>query len=168
VTRDLLLQRAIGLFALRGVDGVSVAELADAAGISKANVLHHYKSKDALYAAALDHVSAELALRSDRARAAADPPAALVAELTDWAATEPDQVRLTAFGLLRLPEHPGPWRLSESVGALIELQPGDTPDERLEALIALLGRLTYGVMVRPLFEQPTPAKKRRRTRTGSR
>ncbi len=41
------------LFAERGFDGVSVSDLAAAAGVSKANIFHHYGSKQALYMAVL-------------------------------------------------------------------------------------------------------------------
>lgn len=162
MTKDRLLAQALRLFARRGIDGVSIADLAEAAGVSKSNVLHHFRSKEALYGAALDRVGEELAERATRAAEAADPPEAIERELTDWADTLPDQVRLIAFGLLRFAEHPGPWRLAESVEALASLLRGDTVDARVESLNGLLGRLTYGVMVGPLLEQT--ARRPRRAR----
>lgn len=41
------------LFASRGYSGTSMAEIAAAAGVSKATVFHHYRSKRALYEALL-------------------------------------------------------------------------------------------------------------------
>src|SRR5512139_566117 len=41
------------LFASRGYAGTSMAEIATAAGVSKATVFHHYRSKRALYEALL-------------------------------------------------------------------------------------------------------------------
>jgi TetR/AcrR family transcriptional regulator len=41
------------LFASRGYSGTSMAEIATAAGVSKATVFHHYRSKRALYEALL-------------------------------------------------------------------------------------------------------------------
>ena len=41
------------LFASRGYAGTSMAEIAAAAGVSKATVFHHYRSKRALYEALL-------------------------------------------------------------------------------------------------------------------
>jgi len=46
-----ILDAAESLFASHGVDGVSIREIAEAAGISKATVFHHFDSKDALYQA---------------------------------------------------------------------------------------------------------------------
>lgn len=58
----------MGLFAERGVDAVSVRDVADAANVSPSLVIHHYKSKNGLKAAvderateALIEVVAELA-----------------------------------------------------------------------------------------------------------
>jgi TetR/AcrR family transcriptional regulator len=48
------------LFAERGYDGVSIADIAKAAGISKANVFHHFANKAELYAAALQRCSGPL------------------------------------------------------------------------------------------------------------
>jgi len=46
-----ILDAAEPLFAGKGVDGVSIREIAAVAGISKATVFHHFDSKDALYQA---------------------------------------------------------------------------------------------------------------------
>lgn len=46
-----ILDAAESLFASHGVDGVSIREIAEAAGISKATVFHHFDSKEALYQA---------------------------------------------------------------------------------------------------------------------
>ncbi|MDQ6970944.1 MAG: TetR/AcrR family transcriptional regulator [Mariprofundus sp.] len=43
------------LFAKRGYDGVSMQQIASDAGISKANIYHHFKSKDELYLAVLKY-----------------------------------------------------------------------------------------------------------------
>lgn len=46
-------------FAARGYRGVSMQRIAEQAGVSKANVFHHYKSKDALYQAVIRDACAE-------------------------------------------------------------------------------------------------------------
>ena len=46
-----ILDRAAGLFARRGFTKTSVQDVADAVGLSKAGLLHHFPTKDALYAA---------------------------------------------------------------------------------------------------------------------
>ena len=50
---DQILDRAAALFARRGFAQTSVQEVADAVGLSKAGLLHHFPSKDALHAAVL-------------------------------------------------------------------------------------------------------------------
>jgi AcrR family transcriptional regulator len=48
-----ILDRAAALFARRGFTKTSVQDVADAVGLSKAGLLHHYPSKDALHEAVL-------------------------------------------------------------------------------------------------------------------
>ena len=50
---DGILDRAAALFARRGFGKTSVQDVADAVGLSKAGLLHHFPSKDALYEAVL-------------------------------------------------------------------------------------------------------------------
>jgi AcrR family transcriptional regulator len=56
---------AIGLFAARGVDGVSIADIATAAGVSQGALYRHYRGKDELaarlFASAYRRTGAELA-----------------------------------------------------------------------------------------------------------
>ncbi len=53
----LLRDTALSLFAERGVDGVSVRDVASAAGVSPGLVVHHFGTKDALRQAVDDHVT---------------------------------------------------------------------------------------------------------------
>ncbi len=46
-----ILAAAEELFSRRGFDAVSMNEIAEAAGVSKANIFHHFESKNALYLA---------------------------------------------------------------------------------------------------------------------
>jgi AcrR family transcriptional regulator len=50
---DQILDRAAALFARHGFAHTSVQAVADAVGLSKAGLLHHFPSKDALHAAVL-------------------------------------------------------------------------------------------------------------------
>lgn len=54
-----ILQAALELFAENGYEGVSVHSIAERAGVSKANVFHHFASKEALYLAVLRSASSE-------------------------------------------------------------------------------------------------------------
>jgi TetR/AcrR family transcriptional regulator len=55
---EAILDAAVQLFSECGYDGVSMRRIAEAAGVSKANIYHHFASKDALYFAIL-HGSAQ-------------------------------------------------------------------------------------------------------------
>src|SRR6185369_14684202 len=52
--QDRLLEEALRLFALRGVDAVGVQEIVDASGVTKPTLYHHFGSKDGLVKALLD------------------------------------------------------------------------------------------------------------------
>ncbi|TFV57264.1 TetR/AcrR family transcriptional regulator [Geodermatophilus sp. DF01-2] len=53
-----ILDRAAALFARRGFAKTSVQDVADAVGLSKAGLLHHFPSKDALHQAVLAQAAA--------------------------------------------------------------------------------------------------------------
>ena len=44
-----IISAALRLFSERGFDGVSMRQIAEMAGVSKANIYHHFESKQALY-----------------------------------------------------------------------------------------------------------------------
>lgn len=54
-----ILNAALDLFAENGYEGVSVHNIAERAGVSKANVFHHFASKEALYLEVLRTASLE-------------------------------------------------------------------------------------------------------------
>lgn len=56
-----ILSAGVRLFAEHGFDGVSMRGIAQAAGVSKANIYHHFSSKEALYLAILQASAAETA-----------------------------------------------------------------------------------------------------------
>ena len=144
---------ASGLFARRGIDGVSIAEIALGAGVSKANVMHHFGSKDGLYAACLEVIDAHLHDVVDAAEAGGSTVDALRQSLDRWARDHPDDPRIMAYGLLRLPERDGRWALGEPVTRMIDLVAvaGDDPDPR-DVVVDLLGTVTYREMARPLLD----------------
>jgi AcrR family transcriptional regulator len=53
-------EEAMRLFAARGVAGVSIRDVAEAAGVSSSLVMHHFKSKDGLKAAVDSRVRATM------------------------------------------------------------------------------------------------------------
>lgn len=69
--REAILAAAAEVLARRPYPEMSVAAVAEAAGVSEALVFKHFATKPALYAAALGRVAAGLAARRDAADAAA-------------------------------------------------------------------------------------------------
>ncbi|MGR3761589.1 TetR/AcrR family transcriptional regulator [Roseobacteraceae bacterium NS-SX3] len=59
-TRDRLAAAAAALFAEHGYSGTSIAAIADRLGLTKQALLHHFATKDALYAAVLNGLSSRL------------------------------------------------------------------------------------------------------------
>jgi TetR/AcrR family transcriptional regulator len=55
-----ILDAAARLFSERGYDGVSMRRIAQSAGVSKANIYHHFASKEALYFAIMRRSAMEL------------------------------------------------------------------------------------------------------------
>jgi len=74
-TRQRILDAAIDQFGVRGVEAVSLDEIARAVGVRKQTVLYWFPSKDALIDAVLESVAAELVVVIDAAvRSATDDP----------------------------------------------------------------------------------------------
>lgn len=79
-----ILEAATAAFAQGGFDSVSMADIAKAAGVSKANIFHHFKSKEALHQAVLrlactDHAEFAEGLLARDDLSSADKVRALVA-----------------------------------------------------------------------------------------
>jgi AcrR family transcriptional regulator len=74
-TRQRILDAALDLFGARGVDAVSLDEIARHVGVRKQTVLYWFASKDELVDAVLETVAAELVVVIDAAiRSAPDDP----------------------------------------------------------------------------------------------
>jgi len=74
-TRQRILSAALDLFGRRGVDAVSLDEIAGAVGVRKQTVLYWFASKDELVDAVLEEAASELVVVIDAAvRAAPDDP----------------------------------------------------------------------------------------------
>lgn len=54
-TRAAIVESAFRLFIERGYEGASMADLVTATGLSKGAVYHHFRDKDALHDAAIEH-----------------------------------------------------------------------------------------------------------------
>lgn len=70
--RERILSEAARLFVTHGFDGISMREIADACGISKAGLYYHFKDKEDLFLAILSANLAELGQIIDEAEAAGE------------------------------------------------------------------------------------------------
>ncbi|GGM21063.1 TetR/AcrR family transcriptional regulator [Promicromonospora citrea] len=70
--RAAVLRAAIDLFIRRGYDATSISDLAAELGVTKSAVYHHFASKEALLAAALDEALSELGAAVEAAATATD------------------------------------------------------------------------------------------------
>jgi AcrR family transcriptional regulator len=97
-----LLDAATREFAARGLDGARLADIASTAGITRPSLLHHFPTKEALYAAALERAFVAL---SSLVRQAIAPEGevtpsfrarfdVLVRSFVAFAATDPEVCRL--------------------------------------------------------------------------
>lgn len=149
-SRAKILDVAEARFAQRGYAGVGLREVAEAAGLGKSSLFHHFRGKAALYLAVLDRVLA----RIDAALSAAldgpgDPVARLdrlVGALVDAMAEHPTAPRLLLRALFEdddLPEDAGP----ES----------EAFETRLASLVARLEALIEGGVAAGAFRDAAPA-----------
>jgi len=146
-SREKILDVAEARFAQRGYAGVGLREVAEAAGLGKSSLFHHFPTKAALYGAVLDRVIGRIDSRMRRAlEAGADAReqlSAAVIALIDTLAEDPPAARL----LLR------------TVFEDDDLSPVEAPElaaseQRLDALIARIAQtITGGIAagaIRPL------------------
>ena len=112
-TRDPILEVSLDLFGSRGVDAVSLDEIARTVGVRKQTVLYWFASKDELVEAVLATVSTELVVVIEAAvRAASDDPLdridAIVKEVFRSAVRRPALLGLVRE-VNRLGDEPARW-----------------------------------------------------------
>jgi AcrR family transcriptional regulator len=74
-SRDAILQQAARLVTVEGIDGLSIARLADAVGLSKSGLFAHFKSKEELQLATIE--TAGVLFNEHVVEPAADAPSGL-------------------------------------------------------------------------------------------
>jgi TetR/AcrR family transcriptional regulator len=114
--RDALLGAARLAFAHDGYEGASLSRIARRLGITKASLLYHFPSKDALYAEVLsDTLSGLEALLPAPEPAFLEALDRLGAAVTDWLAARPEAARL----LMREVLGAGPFARGPGLDAVI-------------------------------------------------
>jgi AcrR family transcriptional regulator len=92
-TRDRIVQTARRLFTASGFEGTSTETVLQESGVSRGALYHHFDNKEALFAAVLEAVEADIAVATARAAAnIEDPVEALRAGIDAFLglATEPE------------------------------------------------------------------------------
>jgi AcrR family transcriptional regulator len=105
--RSAVISAATRLFAARGFDGTALQDIADAVGVTKPAVLHHFPSKEQIREAVLGEIVAHwnetLPRLLQAATAATDRFAAVVGELHRFFTADPDRARLVVREALDRP-----------------------------------------------------------------
>lgn len=161
-TRTQFLDQAEALFAERGFYGVSIAAVAKELGLTKQALLHHFGSKEKLYAAVLQRISdqferIEHAVRSDRV----SPRDQLKAYFLQLLETPEDQSARTRLLMRELLDNKtraataGTWFLKPFLDGLVDrlLAISNWADaSRIEALVfiyQILGAINYFQISQP-------------------
>jgi AcrR family transcriptional regulator len=141
-----ILDRAAALFARRGFAKTSVQDVAAAVGLSKAGLLHHFPSKDALYAAVLAHAQTAGRQVLDRVQAAPlgpDRDRRALEVLVDVALAHPGMVALMLAPATQLAAEPDERELAVA-GSVLQafgVDPGTTDPERRVRVVGALAAL---------------------------
>ncbi len=131
-TRERILDSALDLFGARGVDAVSLDEIARTVGVRKQTVLYWFASKDDLVDGVLESVAAQLVVVIDAAvRAAPDDPLDRI-DAVVRAVFRPAVRRPALLGLVREVSRLGPEqaeRLRVRISPLVDRAVGYLGDE---------------------------------------
>jgi TetR/AcrR family transcriptional regulator len=128
-SREKILDVAEARFAQRGYAGVGLREVAEAAGLGKSSLFHHFRSKAALYLAVLDRVIARIEERVRPTLEAHGPADERMEQcidgLVDALAEHPTTARLLLRGLFEdddLPEDATPESeaVERRLGAMVQ------------------------------------------------
>jgi len=146
-------EAALRLFAEHGVSGTSLQMIADAMGVTKAAVYHHYRTKDeivlGLISPALDRLTAVVTEAESRGSRAAQVEV-VVSGLVDSLLADRQ-----AYGMLKgdpavtalLHRHPP---LQALVHRIQDLLTGPDPDVTTRIAVAMLGNALRGTATDPL------------------
>ena len=165
-TRELFLEEASAQFAERGFYGTSIASIAEALGLTKQALLHHFGSKEKLYGEVLQELSDRFVSNIVSAKGESMDPGrhleAVLLNLCREGLRNPQSTQLIMRELLdnkQRAEKAGTWYLKPFLEGLIRLVrqvPGheDKSDPQALALVyQLLGAVNYFLVSEPTLRQ---------------
>jgi len=143
---DDILDRAAALFARRGFAKTSVQDIADAVGLSKAGLLHHFPSKDALHSAVTaqaDDLAEQVLTAAGRVPAGPERDRATVEVLVDIASAHPGLVTMLLSPAAEEPVPQCGTTAAEAAVRAFGLVPGEMPEDptRVVRVLGALGAL---------------------------
>ena len=165
-TRKQLLREATRLFAAKGFHGTSIANVAEALGLTKQALLHHFGTKEKLYGEVLEQISTRMV--GDIVAAEGDPNDSgtqlenALMYFCRHGLEDPETTQLIMRELLdnkQRAEHAGTWYLKpflEALIALVRKVPGheDKSDAHALALVyQLLGAVNYFLVSEPTLRE---------------
>ena len=155
-TRQQFLQTARQLFARKGFYGTSLANIAAELGLTKQALLHHFGSKEQLYAEILEAISARMLNAVSTAQAAHQNPAqqleAILVSMYQASAVDPQDTQIVIRELLDVQQRADNiqnWYLRPFLDALVAVireLPGAeavTHREALALIYPILGSMNY-------------------------
>lgn len=168
MVREAALRAAIELIADHGFAATSMAEVAEAAGISPSGLAHHFRSKNALLAAVLEHRDA-----MDSAPVAEDVPWAVFDGLVEIARINATRHQLVALYTMMIgeavpPAHPAHEWMERHYTATLDLLRGEIEtgiergwlrpeapaDEIARTMVALMDGLQVQWLLDPNVDMP--------------
>jgi AcrR family transcriptional regulator len=143
-TRDEILTEATRLFAAVGFKGTSLNDIAVAVGCSKATLLYHFESKDAIFLALAEPAARRLVVLGDRLAGLHDARAAQEAAIdgfVDLVLEFRQEIALIYDQIPQLLERPAFAHLQPATTRLVEAFAGrtDDPVHYLAASVVLSG-----------------------------
>lgn len=143
-TRKALINAAGKLFAEKGFYGTSIRMVAEQVGITKPSLLHHFPSKEKLYAAVMARIADGILLELEEDIAASQDPREqlqlFIDGLTGWLANNNDDAVILMRDLLDNPkrsEHIGTWHLRPLIERLVAIVEAGQASGKFRALNAL-------------------------------
>ena len=149
-TRETILIAAFDVFAQKGYDGASVADIAAAAGVPKSLLQYHYGSKEELWKACLERKAGPVISALDRFLEAGDV-AEFVAVRFQLLQENPQVARIMAW--LSLGSAPLPTFMEERRARLFERGRGSPSGAEFPRLLLALAAMDGWFLYRDLYSR---------------